>query len=43
MTQSSTGFISYRPCSSNTNIELADGTSITIVGKGDIMVNVLAG
>jgi len=39
MTQSSTRFISYRPCQSNKKIALADGTFITTVGKGDIMIN----
>jgi len=39
MTQSSTGFISYRPCPSNKKIALANGTFITVVGKGDIMIN----
>jgi len=36
MTQSSTRFISYRPCQSNKKIAFADGTIITTDGKGDI-------
>jgi len=38
MHQSSTRFISYRFCPSNPKIALADGTFITVAGKGDIMI-----
>src|SRR4051812_14758705 len=36
MTHSSTEFISYTPCPSNKKIVTADGTFITVAGKGDI-------
>lgn len=39
MTQSSIGFIPYRPHPSNKKIALADGHFITVVGKGDMMIN----
>ena len=37
MTHSSTEFISDRPCPSNKKIATADGTFITVAGKGDIL------
>ena len=39
MTYSSTEFISYRPCPSNKKIATADGTFITVAGKGDILLS----
>ena len=39
MTHSSTEFISYRPCPNNKKIATADGTLITVVGKGDILLS----
>jgi len=39
MTQSSIELISYRPCPRNKKFTLADETFITVVEKGDSMIN----
>ena len=33
------GFVSYSPCPSNKKIAIANGTSITVVGRGDVVIN----
>ncbi|PON43746.1 LOW QUALITY PROTEIN: hypothetical protein TorRG33x02_333020 [Trema orientale] len=39
MTQSSRRFVSYSPCPSNKKITIADGTLVTVVGRGDVVIN----
>ncbi|PON35454.1 hypothetical protein PanWU01x14_336080 [Parasponia andersonii] len=39
MTQSSHRFVSYSPCPSNKKIATADGTLVTVAGRGDVVIN----
>ena len=39
MTHSCIEFIPYRPCPNNKKIATADGTFVTIAGKGDILLS----
>ena len=39
MTQSFHGFVSYSPCPSNKKIATADGTLVTVAGRGDVVIN----
>ena len=39
MTQSSHGFVSYSLCLSNKKIAIVDGTLVTVVGQGNVVIN----